>query len=246
MKRFKNVCAVMACVVLMASFAGCAGKKAGGSSGGNPDSNIGKADETVEDRASETEDEDKDPDAIYRRYQLFVDDMSDRELFDFCHGVITTDFKDGEDAFEFAKRAVAAKPDVDPVDMSAKHFGIEYEYYGVVFGKEQRDYIDTIFYLCDTDLENSTISHGSSSTQAWASSVSVQVYSGRGRALYDLFKEQYLSMLPGGEVIEYEKTSEGYIDFKITTENGELAHIRLIHQEDSDRLYVEEMKLIQK
>lgn len=173
------------------------------------------------------EKEEKNPDAAIVKNQVFIDKMTNKEIYDLVHSTLSVDIIDGSTTKDFYQKLPVAAFGKEPYECGVRSIEITYKFFGVVLGDEQRDALDNIAFSCKYDFDTEKIYKSETKTLPKAANITFAIYSGRGTELYEYLKKQYSALYPGVEVKETTDDTDGYIDFKITTAEQKYAHARL-------------------
>ena len=172
-----------------------------------------------------TQKEEKNPDAAIANNQIFVDKMTNKEIYDLTHTTLSMDIIEGSTTNEFYQKLPVSETGKEPVSNSVSSIEIKYGFMGVVLGDKQRDNLEEVTFTCKYDYDTEKIYKSTTKVLPKAANMTFNIYSGRGKELYEYFKTQYSALYPGVEVKE--TTNDDYIDFKITTAEQKYAHVRL-------------------
>ena len=197
--------------------------------------------ETSEEKAVPTESEDP-----YAKYDLPLDDLSDQEIFDFCHRTLTLELIDGESSEDLEKRL----PSV--VEMGKYPYSVSMDSnldYGYGTPLDSGICMTEVSFCCNCDYVKDVITNltpeDTNGVMDRLTSVTIRITNGRCEELYEYFKEQYAAMYPGTEIKYLKDEYDNWFDFRMETEDGMFAHARITHFRDGhDELYIEEAHLI--
>ena len=197
--------------------------------------------ETSEEKAVTTESEDP-----YAKYDLPLDDMSDQEIFEFCHRTLTLELIDGESSEDLEKRL----PSV--VEMGKYPYSVSMDSnldYGYGTPLDSGICMTEVSFCCNCDYVKDVITNlmpeDTNGVMDRLTSVTLRITNGRGEELYEYFKEQYAAMYPDIKIQYLKDEYDYWFDFRIKTEDGMFAHARITHFRDGhDELFVEEAHYI--
>ena len=172
-----------------------------------------------EEKKVEKTDEEKD--AKYAKYQIFIDKMTEKELFKLINDTLDYQIVDGETTKEFYNRLAVSKLDKEPSGISGG-IGMDYEFDGVILGSTKRDYINKIHIGCEYDFSKDvTLLYNPKADASYVRSggVYMTLYDhDRAEKLYESMKSQYSELYPGVELKETKdkdgdwSTTDIYID----------------------------------
>ena len=241
MKKIKIACALMSCVLLDGSIIGCSGNKTGSDSGTQNKAAVnydsGKSDKGDSGKSNDSAKGDEE----FKPYQLFVDSMSEQELFDFCHKNLTLQLIDGETESQLEARLPSQEMGVQPFGFSVSG-SLVFEYCGAVH-TDKRNYVEELSFCCNYDMATEVITNLDKETGgiiARQSTMTIYIYDDKGQSLFDFFKSKYTEMYPGGDIGGTDKSDEGWVDFNIETADGVYSRVRLTKSADHEELLVEE------
>ena len=182
--------------------------------------------------------EEKDPDAKYASEQIFIDEMSEIELFNLVHETLDFTITDGQTLKDFYKTLAIAKTGKEPSGISGGS-GTDFEFLGVMLGTTKRDYIYKVHVACKYDFDNSLIYNPESTSYAKSGSVEMKIYSDKAEEIYNSFKTQYSNLYPGIEAKDSKGSGGVYngawIQFDMKTSDNRSITVRLEEERSKDR-----------
>lgn len=204
--------------------------------------------DTTTDAIDEEEEKESptDNDDPMAKVELPLDSMSDQEIFEFCRRNLTLELIDGESSEELEERLPAqVEMDRHPYSVSMDA-GLVFDY---GYPLDSEICITEVAFCCNWDYENDIVTNllpedtgGYMDRQA---TVTMRITNDHGEELYEYFKEQYSAMYPGTEIYYMKDEYDDWFDFRLVTEDGLLAHARIVHYRAGyDELFVEEAHLI--
>ena len=194
---------------------------------------------TVESTKKDTKkDTNADPDAKYASKQIFIDTMTEDELFNLVHDTLDYTITDGQTLEEFYNTLKISKTGKKPSRISGGT-GTDFEFLGVMLADTQRDYISKVHVDCDYDFKNSLIYNPQSDSYSRSGNVELKIYSGKGEEIYNSIKTHYSNLYPGTEVKDSNGSGGVYngtwIQFDMNTPDNNRITVRLEEERSKDR-----------
>ena len=196
---------------------------------------------TVEPKQQETskkEEEEKDPDAEYASEQIFIDTMTEDELFNLVHDTLDYTITDGQTLEEFYNTLKISKTGKKPSRISGGN-ATDFEFLGVMLADTKRDYISKVHVACNYDFKNSLLFNPQSDSYSRSGMVELKIYSGKGEEIYNSIKTHYSNLYPGTEVKDSKGSGGVYngtwVQFDMSTPDNNHITVRLEEERTKDR-----------